>query len=144
MDGNRNGNGKNNKLHITREQVKTFTRDACLANGLSEEFFEGFWARMLKRDDIYTEYVLYLVNQEFVSRVDIEGYHVIDVLIWQMDHFKAKLDTDTYDMKHNEAKMILSAFDTFLKMAENPQEYIQRMQVDTGTDYPDKYFGLHK
>ena len=47
-------------------------------------------------------------------------------------------------MKHNEAKMILSAFDTFLKMAEEPQEYIQRMQVDTGTDYPDKYFGLHK
>lgn len=61
-----------------------------------------------------------------------------------MDHFKARLDTDTYDMKHNEAKMILSAFDTFLKMAEQPRDYVQRMQTDTGTDYPDKYFGLHK
>lgn len=133
-----------NTLHITREQVKTFTHEACVKNGLSEEFFAQFWARMLERDDIYTEYVYYLVKQEFISRVEIKGYHVIDVLIWQMDHFKAKLDADTYDMKHNEAKMILSAFDTFLKMAENPEEYTYRMQVDTGTDYPDKYFGLHK
>lgn len=132
------------KLHITREQVKEFTRKTCLDHGLTEQFFEDFWERMLKRDDIYKEYVYYLVKQEFVSGVCIEGYHVIDVLIWQMDHFKAKLDMDTYDMKHNEAKMILSAFDTFLKMAEEPEEYVQRMQVDTGTDYPDKYFGLHK
>lgn len=132
------------KLHITREQVKEFTHEACLNNGMTERFFENFWERMLKRDDIYKEYVYYLVKQEFVSKVSIEGYHVIDVLIWQMDHFKAKLDVDTYEMKHNEAKMILSAFDTFLKMAEEPEEYIQRMQVDTGTDYPDKYFGLHK
>jgi len=133
-----------NKLHITRSQVKEFTHQACLDHGLTEEFFESFWERMLKRDDIYKEYVFYLVRQEFTSSVSIEGYHVIDVLIWQMDHFKAKLDVDNYDMKHDEAKMILSAFDTFLKMAENPEEYVQRMQVDTGTDYPDKYFGLHK
>lgn len=135
---------ENNKLHISREQVRAFTYDACIGNGLSGEFFEQFWDRMLKRDDIYEEYVYYLVKKDFIGKTDIEGYHVIDVLIWQMDHFKARLDADTYDMKHNEAKMILSAFDTFLKMAENPQEYIQRMQTDTGTDYPDKYFGLHK
>lgn len=132
------------KLHITREQVKDFTHRACLENGFSEHFFGEFWENMLKWDDIYTEYVYYLVGREFTSRMSIEGYHVIDIMIWQMDHFKAKLDVDTYDMKHNEAKMVLSAFDTFLKMAEHPEEYIERMQVDTGTDYPDKYFGLHK
>lgn len=135
---------KQGKLRITREQVRTFTAKACRDNGMSEQFFEEFWERLQQRDDIYREYVYYLAKKEWVSGVDIRGYHVIDVLIWQMDHFKAKLDMDTYDMKHNEAKMVLSAFDTFLKMAEKPEEYIQRMQVDTGTDYPDKYFGLHK
>lgn len=137
-------NSQTEKIRITREQVKAFTHDACRNNGFSETFFAKFWELMLKHDDIYTEYVYYLAKKEFISRTDIGGYHVIDVMIWQMDHFKARLDTDTYDMKHNEAKMILSAFDTFLKMAEDPQEYIQRMQTDTGTDYPDKYFGLHK
>lgn len=132
------------RLRITREQVWVFTRNACLLNGFSEAFFSEFWSGMLRRDDIYKEYVYYLVKKEFIGEVSIEGYRLIDILVWQMDHFKARLDTDTYDMKHNEAKMILSAFDTFLKMAEQPRDYVQRMQTDTGTDYPDKYFGLHK
>lgn len=132
------------KIYITRQQVKEFTENACKKNGFSGEFFGEFWERMLQHDDIYKEYVWYLVKKEFVSEADVKGYHVVDVLIWQMDHFKAKLDADTYDMKHDEAKMILAAFDTFLKMRENPDEYLERMQTDTGTDYPDKYFGLHK
>ncbi|MCR5655050.1 MAG: hypothetical protein K6G07_05355 [Lachnospiraceae bacterium] len=132
------------KVVITRSEVREFTHRACLENGLSEEFFRGFWERMLTRDDIYKEYVMYLAKKEFVSEVEIEGYHVVDIMIWQMDHFKAQLDMDTYAQKHNEAYMILTAFDTFLKMAEDPEEYVQRMQIDTGTDYPDKFFDKRK
>lgn len=131
-------------MRITREEVRGFTRKACLDNGFSEGFFEEFWERLLKRDDIYKEYVYYLVKREFLGEVRIEGYQVVDVLIWQMDGFKSKLDRDNYDMKNNEAKMVISAFDTFLKMAEEPEEYVKRMQHDTGTDYEDKFFGSLK
>lgn len=131
-------------MRITREEVRGFTRKACLDNGFSEGFFEEFWERMLKRDDIYKEYVYYLVKREFLGEVRIEGYQVVDVLIWQMDGFKSKLDRDNYDMKNNEAKMVISAFDTFLKMAKEPEEYVKRMQHDTGTDYEDKFFGSLK
>lgn len=129
---------------ITREQVKAFTYDACLKNNFSEVFFQTFWNNLLERDDIYKEYVTYLVKKEFTNEVEIEGYHVIDILIWQMDHFKAKMDMDNSQNKNNEASMIINAFDTFLKMAKNPEEYTHRMQSDTGTEYPDKFYGLHK
>ncbi len=131
-------------MRITREEVCEFTRKACLDNGFSEGFFEEFWERLLKRDDIYKEYVYYLVKREFLGEVRIEGYQVVDVLVWQMDGFKSKLDRDNYDMKNNEAKMVISAFDTFLKMAKEPEEYVKRMQHDTGTDYEDKFFGSLK
>lgn len=131
-------------MRITREEVKAFTRKACLDNGFSEEFFETFWEGLSKRDNIYKEYVYYLVKKEFLGEARIEGYQVVDVLIWQMDGFKSKLDRDNYDMKNNEAKMVISAFDTFLKMAEEPKEYVKRMQDDTGTDYEDKFFGSLK
>lgn len=131
-------------MRITREEVREFTRKACLDNGFSEGFFEEFWERMLKRDDIYKEYVYYLVKREFLGEVRIKGYQVVDVLVWQMDGFKSKLDRDNYDMKNNEAKMVISAFDTFLKMAKEPEEYVKRMQHDTGTDYEDKFFGSLK
>ena len=131
-------------MRITREEVGKFTRKACRDNGFPEGFFEKFWERLLKRDDIYEEYVYYLVKREFLGQVRIEGYQVVDVLIWQMDGFKSKLDRDNYDMKNNEAKMVISAFDTFLKMAKEPEEYVKRMQHDTGTDYEDKFFGSLK
>lgn len=134
----------NSKVVITREQVKEFTKKACEDNGLSISFFESFWDRLSKRDDIFKEYVYYLVKRDFLSEVEILGYHVIDIMIWQMDHFKAKLDMDTFKEKHNEAVMIMEAFDTFLKMAESPEEYRLRMQTDTGVDGTERYIGLHQ
>lgn len=131
-------------MRITREQIRNFTQKACHENGLSEAFFTNFWKNLSERDDIYKEYVYYLVKKEFLGEVTIEGYQLLDVLIWQMDGFKSKLDRADKGMKNNEAKMILSAFDTFLKMAKAPEEYIKHMQQDTGTDYPDKFFGSLK
>lgn len=131
-------------MRITREEVREFTKKACLENGFSEDFFEEFWEELSERDDIYKEYVYYLVKKEFPGEVRIEGYQVVDVLVWQMDGFKSKMDRDNYDMKNNEAKMIISAFDTFLKMAKEPEEYVKRMQHDTGTDYENKFFGSLK
>ena len=131
-------------MRITREEVREFTKKACLDNDFSEDFFEEFWEELLERDDIYKEYVYYLVKREFLGEVRIEGYQVVDVLVWQMDGFKSKMDRDNYDMKNNEAKMVISAFDTFLKMAKEPEEYVKRMQHDTGTDYENKFFGSLK
>lgn len=131
-------------MRITREEVREFTKRVCLDNGFSEGFFEEFWEELLERDDIYKEYVYYLVKKEFLGEVRIEGYQVVDVLVWQMDGFKSKMDRDNYDMKNNEAKMVISAFDTFLKMAKEPEEYVKRMQHDTGTDYENKFFGSLK
>ena len=131
-------------MRVTREEVRNFTKKACLDNGFSEGFFEEFWKELSERDDIYKEYVYYLVKKEFLGEVRIEGYQVVDVLIWQMDGFKSRMDRDNYDMKNNEAKMVLSAFDTFLKMAKEPEEYVKRMQHDTGTDYENKFFGSLK
>lgn len=124
---------------ITRAKVRAFTRDACLKNSLPDHFFDDFWNRLSEHDDIYKEYVYYLVTQDFLNEVSVEGYHVIDILVWQMDHFKVQLDRDTYEKTHNETVMILNAFDIFLKMAEDPKTYKNRLLTDTGTDYPDKY-----
>ena len=131
-------------MRITREEVREFTKKACLDNGFPEGFFEEFWAELLERDDIYKEYVYYLVKKEFPGEVRVEGYQVVDVLVWQMDGFKSRMDRDNYDMKNNEAKMVISAFDTFLKMAKEPEQYVKRMQHDTGTDYENKFFGSLK
>ena len=67
------------------------------------------------------------------------GYSVVDIMVWQMDHFKAQMDRGRDDMKNNGDKMLLLAFDTMLKMEKEPARYVDLMQSETGTDYEGKY-----
>ena len=93
-------------------------------------------------DAIYKEYVHYLVYQDFACKELVSGYSIVDVLIWQIDHFKAQLDVDTTLTKRQSGSMVLLAFDTFLKLKKDPEAYLAKMQEDTGTDYPGKFNGL--
>lgn len=59
---------ENNKLVVTREQVKQVTEEACKVCGMEEGFFEQLWNLFLQNDDVYKEYVMYLVKKIFRAR----------------------------------------------------------------------------
>ena len=90
-------------------------------------------------EEIREELIYYIEHGNFACKAKIRGYTVVDVMVWQMDHFKAQLDRGRDDMKDNGDKMLLMAFDTMLQMEQDPMRYISRMQSETGTDYPGKY-----
>ena len=127
---------ENKKLVITREQIHQVTEEACKACSMEEGFFEQLWDAFLKNDDVYKEYVMYLVKNDFPCEVKICGYTIIDILIWQMDGFKTKLDMDTSKTKGNQTSMVLLAFDTFMKMRENPEHYLMHLSEDSGIENP--------
>jgi hypothetical protein len=107
--------------------------------GEGPDFAQSLYDRLLSEEEILKEFLYYIVTGTFACKVKIQGYTVIDVLVWQMDHFKAKMDTDTTDTRQNPEKMVLLAFHTFLDMKKNPELYIGKMQSETGTDYEGKY-----
>ncbi len=133
---------KPKKVVITREMVKEATDRICAENGLDEEFADSFWQGLLADDEIYREYVHYLVYQDFACKVLVDGVSITDILIWQIDHFKAQLDVDTTLTKRRSGSMVLLAFDTFLNMKKDPERYLRKLGEDTGTDYPGKFNGL--
>lgn len=49
------------------------------------------------------------------------------------------MDRGKDDMKNNGDKMLLMAFDTMLKMEQDPTHYVELMRTETGTDYEGKY-----
>ena len=57
---------ENNKVVITREQIRQVTEEACKACNMKDGFFEQLWDAFLKNDDIYKEYVMYLVKKDFL------------------------------------------------------------------------------
>lgn len=127
---------ENNKLVVTREQVKQVTEQACKECNMEDGFFEQLWDAFLQNDDVYKEYVMYLVKKDFPCEAKICGYTIVDILVWQMDGFKTKLDMDTSRTKENRASMVLLAFDTFMKMRTNPEKYLTHLAEDSGIENP--------
>ena len=111
----------------------------CYYAGEDEEFLRNFWRMLIRSPEIYKEFLHYLEHQQFLCEYKVSGYSVVDIMVWQMDHFKAQMDRGKDDMKNNGDKMLLMAFDTLLRMEQNPEYYVNLIQTETGTDYPGTY-----
>lgn len=124
---------------MREEIVIGFIRELCRYAGEDEIFAGAFWDKLREDGEIYEEFSYYIEHGNFACKAKVEGYTVIDIMVWQMDHFKARLDRDNSGTRQNGDRMLLLAFDTLLNMRKEPEKYIQRMSGETGTDYPDKY-----
>lgn len=121
------------------EKAYEWAKALCHYAGEDEEFLKKFWNMLVKSEGIYQEFLYYMEHQNFSCAYKVAGYSLIDIMIWQMDHFKAQLDRDRSAMKSNGDRMLLMAFDTMLKMEKDPEHYVNLMLNETGTDYPGKF-----
>lgn len=121
------------------EKAYRWAQALCQCAGEDEIFLNDFWQRLRQSDPVYKEFIYYLENQNFLCEYKVEGYGLVDIMVWQMDHFKAQMDRGRDDMKNNGDRMLLMAFDTLLKMEHDPERYVGLMQTETGTDYEGKY-----
>lgn len=121
-----------------KEKAYVWARELCRASGEGEQFLEQFWNMLTEEDDIYEEYIYFMEHQDFLCKAKVENLTVIDIMVWQIDHFKAELDRDKEDMRTNKDKMLLMAFYTMLLMRQNAAPYLQKISSETGTDYPGK------
>lgn len=122
-------------------QTKCFqwAMSLCEYAHMDHAFLADFWNRLMQDPPVFEEFHYYLENQNYLCETKVSGISVVDILIWQLDRFKTELDQDKSDLKQNGDKILLTAFDTFLKMRQNPDFYINALQTDTGTDYIGKF-----
>ena len=116
--------------------MDNFIKELCERAGEDELFAKTFQSELIADQEMCEEFLYYMERDDFACKVKVEGYSVVDILIWQIDHFRAWLDRDTTGTKHNKERMVLLAFDTMLKMRKNPSKYIEKMQGETGTHRP--------
>ena len=124
-----------NRENDLREWTYMIAKNA----GKDTAFADDFLERLNASNEIMKEYLYYMDNCTFLGEYSVGGMTVVDIMIWQMDHFKSDLDRGLYDMQSNPDKMFLMAFDTMLKMEKDPEGFLRQYGQDTGTDYPGKY-----
>ncbi len=124
---------------MERQTLKARVIQMAAACGETEDFVRDFLNDLVCDDGILEEFVYYLNENNFLCREKIAGYSVVDILVFQMDHFKATMDRAENGMKTDGNKMVLRAFRTLLNMRKDPEPIVNAMQGETGTDYPGKY-----
>jgi len=132
---------KGNVMAISdyENELKEWTKLLAGNAGEDDAFVNEFIDLINGSEKIKDEYIYYMVNNRFLGEYSVCGMTVVDIMIWQMDHFKSDLDRGLYDMQSNPNKMLIRAFYTMLKMEKDPQLYLEKYGSDTGTDYPGKF-----
>ncbi len=121
---------------IDSEKIKVYecVKEICDSFRKSDEWIEDFWIRMLSNKGVYKEFLHYLEKQEFLCEYKIEGYSIVDIFVWELDHYNLLMDMGKNDGRCNKLEMLLEAFDFMTKMDLDKEKYIKRLQNGQGMD----------
>ncbi len=122
-----------------KREIREWAVKLAECAGQPHEQAEEFAVKLEQYEDIQEELCYYYEHQNFLCKYQVAGYTVVDILVWQVDHFKAFLDRPGEMNRYHQDRLVWSAFHTMLEMKEHPESYRRKMQEETGTDYAGKY-----
>ncbi len=126
---------------MTEEQKKAF--DALhnfilsLAEkaGKDEAFSEDLWSRMLRSEGVLKELAYYHDTGSFWDGYEVAGFHLTDIIVWQVDHFKAYMDRHDEMNRYRTERLFVESLDIMLQMEKDPDPFIRKMREESGTDF---------
>lgn len=130
---------KEELLRQALETLRVFVADLGVKAGKSPEYAEDLWCRIQKSNGVLRELAYYHDYGSFYGKYKVAGYGLMDVLVWQVDHFKAYMDRHEEMNRYRTERLFLESLDVLLRMEEDPAPYVEKMKGETGTDYADKF-----
>ena len=126
-------------MAVTDEkQLYEFARTLCEQAHEEEGTLDVFWDRIKEYPLLLKEFDHYRAHNDFLCELKVGGITVADILVWQIDRFKAALDEGKFALKYNGPHMVLGAFYTMADCIDDPAKYAARFSSETGSDYEGK------
>ena len=124
----------NEKLREVLKVLYAWTIRLCECAGQDKEYADKFFSKLKGTPELLREYAYYYDTREFLCEYKIQGFTIADILVWQMDHFRAHLDRSDSANRYDKDRLVLSTFETMLEMKENPEKIITQYSAETGID----------
>ena len=121
------------------QETREWAMKLAKCAGQDEEQAQTFATDLENSPEIQEELCYYYEHQNFLCKYRVAGYTIVDLLVWQVDHFKAFLDRPDEMNRYRQDRLVWSAFHTMLEMKDHPERYQRKLQEETGTDYAGKY-----
>ena len=122
------------QLEKALEVLRNFIGGLAKQAGESEGYAETLWQGIRQSPGLLQELAYYHDYGKFLCRYEVAGYTLVDVLVWQVDHFKLYMDRPEEMNRYRQPRLLLASFDTMLQMEENPESFAEKMRLETGQD----------
>ena len=121
-----------------KETLYEYARSLCEQANEEDGVLDVFWNRISAYPALIKEFDHYRLHNDFLCELEVSGMTVADILVWQIDRFKAALDEGKFALKYNGPHMVLGAFYTMADVIDHPERYADRFRSETGSDYEGK------
>lgn len=115
-------------------RVEQMVRQLGQSAGRSPQETDELWQALDGEEDILEEFLYYVQHGTFQGKLCIGEYSAVDILIWQMDHFRAHMDRTSGANRYQPDHLLFDTLMTLVRMKQNPQPYIEKLRSETGTD----------
>ena len=133
---NKETNDMLEKAMLTLEQ---YVQELAAKSGESVEYADELGGRIKASNGVLRELAYYHDYGKFLGEYRVAGYSLMDIVVWQVDHFKAYLDRHEEVNRWKPERLILHSLDVLLQMEKDPVPFIEKMCGETGTDFEGKY-----
>lgn len=102
--------------------------------GKDKDYAEALWTRISQSEGVLKELAYYYDTGDFWCGYQVAGYTLADILVWQVDHFKAYMDRHMEMNRYRKERLLLESLEVLLQMEKDPAPFVAKMREETGTD----------
>ncbi|MBQ3899002.1 MAG: hypothetical protein II741_04070 [Lachnospiraceae bacterium] len=126
---------------MTEEQKKAlkslylFVIDLSEKSEKGKEYGRELWDRIVLSEGVLKEVAYYFDTGKFWDGYEVAGFHLTDILVWQVDHFKAYMDRREEMNRYRTERLFLESIEVMLDMEKDPEPFVKKMRDESGTDF---------
>lgn len=121
-------------IETSKIKVCGYLYELCDFCGYDRSFADELWANIISENALYEELVYYLENHTFCDKIDVKGYSMSDLYVFQMSKYNLIREIGKNPVECNKERMVLNSFKMMSEMIKDPETYVKRIEEDKGGD----------
>ena len=121
-------------IATSKIKVCEFFYDLCDRCGYERDWTDRLWGDLITDPDVYKEFEYYAANHTLRDGIDVCGYSLTDLYVFQMDKYNLIREIGKNPVECNKERMVLNAFRMLIDMKADPETYVRRLEEGRGED----------
>ncbi len=121
-------------LDGSKIKVYGMLQNLCDYCNEKDSWCDELWGYMLQNDELYEEFVYFIVNRSLMGKMNVEGYTLIDLYVKQIDMYNVRNDLGKNPIYCMKEDMVLRSFLMMGRLLEAPETYKKKLEDGFGMD----------